>query len=436
MVKMLVSKNLAVNEQGHLTVGGMDTVELAKGYGTPLYIMDEGLIREHCRSFRESMDKYYGGQGLVCYASKAFCCKAMCRIMLEEGLGLDVVSEGELYTALSVGFPPEKLCFHGNNKTDHELSYALENGVGRIIVDNIYELERLDRLAEKTGRTANIMYRIKPGIDAHTHNFIMTGQIDSKFGFALETGEAYEAVKKAIECSHINLVGLHCHIGSQIFDIDPFVKAAEVMLTFIAKIKDELGFEVKELNLGGGFGIRYTEEDAPVGYDKYMEKVSEKVKEVCAEKNVKLPFILIEPGRSIAAPAGITLYTVGGRKEIPNIRTYVSVDGGMGDNPRYALYQSKYDVEVANKANLPKTETVTVAGKCCETGDLIGEGMPIQPVEPGDILAVLATGAYNYSMSSNYNRIPKPPVVMIRDGKSRVVVKRETFEDIVRNDID
>lgn len=433
---MLVSKNLAVNEQGHLTVGGMDTVELAKEYGTPLYIMDEGLIREHCRSFRESMDKYYGGQGLVCYASKAFCCKAMCRIMLEEGLGLDVVSEGELYTALSVGFPPEKLCFHGNNKTDHELSYALENGVGRIIVDNIYELERLDRLAEKTGRTANIMYRIKPGIDAHTHNFIMTGQIDSKFGFALETGEAYEAVKKAIECSHINLVGLHCHIGSQIFDIDPFVKAAEVMLTFIAKIKDELGFEVKELNLGGGFGIRYTEEDAPVGYDKYMEKVSEKVKEVCTEKNIKLPFILIEPGRSIAAPAGITLYTVGGRKEIPNIRTYVSIDGGMGDNPRYALYQSKYDVEVANKANLPKTEIVTVAGKCCETGDLIGEGMPIQPVEPGDILAVLATGAYNYSMSSNYNRIPKPPVVMVRDGKSRVVVKRETFEDIVRNDID
>lgn len=433
---MLVSKNLAVNEQGHLTVGGIDAVELAKEYGTPLYLMDEGLIREHCRSFKESMDKYYGGQGLVCYASKAFCCKAMCRIMLEEGLGLDVVSEGELYTALSVGFPAEKLCFHGNNKTDHELSYALENGVGRIIVDNIYELDRLNRLAEKTGRTANIMYRIKPGIDAHTHNFIMTGQIDSKFGFALETGEAYEAVKKAIECSHINLVGLHCHIGSQIFDIDPFVKAAEVMLTFIAKIKDELGFEVKELNLGGGFGIRYTEEDAPVAYDKYMEKVSEKVKEVCAEKNVKLPFILIEPGRSIAAPAGVTLYTVGGRKEIPNIRTYVSIDGGMGDNPRYALYQSKYDVEVANKANLPKTETVTVAGKCCETGDLIGEGMPIQPVELGDILAVLATGAYNYSMSSNYNRIPKPPVVMIRDGKSRVVVKRETLEDIVRNDLD
>ena len=433
---MLVSKNLAVNEQGHLTAGGIDTVELAKEYGTPLYVMDEGLIREHCRSFKESMDRYYGGEGLVCYASKAFCCKAMCRIMLEEGLGLDVVSEGELYTALSVGFPPEKLCFHGNNKTDSELSFALEKGVGRIIVDNIYELERLNRLAEQTGRSANIMYRIKPGIDAHTHNFIMTGHIDSKFGFALETGEAFEAVKKAISCSHINLVGLHCHIGSQIFDIDPFVKAAEVMLTFIAKIKDELGFEVKELNLGGGFGIKYTEEDAPVAYDRYMEKVSEKVKAVCAEKNIKLPFILIEPGRSVAAPAGITLYTVGGKKEIPNIRTYVSIDGGMCDNPRYALYQSKYDVEVANKASLPKSEVVTVAGKCCETGDLIGEGMPIQPVEPGDILAVLATGAYNYSMSSNYNRIPKPAVVMIKDGQSRVVVKRETLEDIIRNDLD
>lgn len=433
---MLVSKNLAVNGEGHLTVGGIDTVELAHEYGTPLYVMDEDLIREHCRSFKQSMDKYYDGKGLVCYASKAFCCKAMCRIMLEEGLGLDVVSEGELYTALSVGFPAEKLCFHGNNKTDHELSYALEQGVGRIIVDNIFELDRLNALAEKTGKTANIMYRIKPGIDAHTHNFIMTGQIDSKFGFALETGEAYEAVKKAISASHINLVGLHCHIGSQIFDIDPFVKAAEVMLTFIAKIKNELGFEVKELNLGGGFGIKYTEEDAPVAYEKYMEKVSAKVAEVCAEQKLTQPFILIEPGRSIAAPAGITLYTVGGKKVIPNIRTYVSVDGGMGDNPRYALYQSKYDVEVANKADLPKSEVVTVAGKCCETGDLIGEGMSIQSVEPGDILAVLATGAYNYSMSSNYNRIPKPAVVMVSGGKSRVAVKRETLEDIVRNDLD
>ena len=433
---MYVSKDLDVNSAGHLTIGGMDTVELAKEYGTPLYVVDEDLVREHCRSFKNSIDKYYGGAGLACYASKAFCCKAMCKIMLEEGMGLDVVSEGELYTALKSGFPMDKVCFHGNNKTDGELKLALENNVGRIIVDNVFELNRLNALAEKEGRTAHIMFRIKPGIDAHTHNFIRTGQIDSKFGFALETGEAFEAVKEAIALPHIDLVGLHCHIGSQIFDIDPFVCAAEVMLHFIGKIKKELGFEVKELNLGGGFGIKYTEEDVTVAYDKYMEKVSEKVKEVCAEENIALPFILIEPGRSVIAPAGITLYTVGGIKHIPNIRTYVSVDGGMCDNPRYILYQSKYEAVIANRAADPRTETVTVAGKCCESGDLIGEGMPIQHVEVGDTMAVLATGAYNYSMSSNYNRIPKPAVVMVKDGKSRVVVRRETLDDIINCDLD
>lgn len=431
---MFVSKNLAINEKGHLTIGGMDTVELAKQYGTPLYVMDEDLIREHCRIFKQSIDKYYGGAGLVCYASKAFSCKAIYRIMADEGIGIDVVSEGELYTAASAGFPMEKVCFHGNNKTDGELSLALKNNVGRIIVDNIYELERLNALARENGVKANIMYRIKPGIDAHTHDFVRTGQIDSKFGFALETGEAFEAVKKAVALEHINLVGLHCHIGSQIFDIDPFVLAAEVMMNFIAKIRDELHHEVKELNLGGGFGIKYTDADSPVPYDKYMEKVSEKVKEICAEKRLSLPFILIEPGRSVVAPAGITLYTVGGIKHIPNIRTYVSIDGGMNDNPRYALYKSKYDAVVADRANEPKSETVTLAGKCCESGDLIGESMSIQPVKVGDTIAVLATGAYNYSMSSNYNRIPRPAVIMVKEGKSYVAVKRETLEDIIRND--
>lgn len=432
---MFVSENLSVNEKGHLAVGGIDTVELADQYGTPLYVMDEDLIRDTVRRFKASIDKYYGGAGLVCYASKAFCCKAMCRIMKGEGIGLDVVSGGELYTAASVDFPMENVCFHGNNKTDEELSLALEKKVGRIIVDNIYELERLDKLAEKAGVTASIMYRIKPGIDAHTHDFVKTGQIDSKFGFALETGEAFEAVKAAIKLPNIDLVGLHCHIGSQIFDIDPFVHAAEVMLGFIAKIKNELGFEVKQLNLGGGFGIKYVDSDTPVAYEKYMENVSVKVKEVCAEKGIAQPFILIEPGRSVAAPAGITLYKVGGIKEIPNIRTYVSIDGGMCDNPRYALYKSQYDIEVADRAGEPKTESITLAGKCCESGDLIGENMPVQHVEVGDTIAVLATGAYNYSMSSNYNRIPKPAVVMVADGKSRVVVKRETMEDIVRNDV-
>jgi len=432
---MFVSKNLAVNEKGHLTIGGIDTVELAKEYGTPLYVMDEELIRENCRSFKQSIDKYYGGAGLVCYASKAFCCKAVYRIMMDEGIGLDVVSAGELYTAASVDFPMDKLCFHGNNKTDEELELALEHHVGRIIVDNIYELERLNGLACKKGVKANIMYRIKPGIDAHTHDFVRTGQIDSKFGFALETGEAFEAVRKALSLEHIKLVGIHCHIGSQIFDIDPFVLAAEVMMNFIAKIRSELNYEVKELNLGGGFGIKYTDSDSPVPYDKYMEKVSEKVKDICKSKDIALPFILIEPGRSIVAPAGITLYTVGGIKDIPNIRTYVSIDGGMCDNPRYALYKSKYDVVIADRAGEPKTEVVTLAGKCCESGDLIGEGMPIQQVKVGDTAAVLATGAYNYSMSSNYNRIPKPAVVMVNGGKSYVAVKRETLEDIVRNDV-
>ena len=432
---MFVSENLSVNENGHLTAGGIDTVELAKKYGTPLYVMDEQLIRKSCRSFKSSIDKFYGGNGLVCYASKAFCCKEMCRIMKEEGIGLDVVSIGELYTAVKSGFDCDKICFHGNNKTNEELEFAVENNIGHIIVDNISELERLSAIAKAKGVTAKIMFRIKPGIDAHTPNFVKTGQIDSKFGFALETGEAFDAVKKAVESENIILRGLHCHIGSQIFDIEPFESASEVMLKFIAKIKNELGFEIKELNLGGGFGIKYLESHDPVPYETYMERVSETVHKCCKELEINLPFILIEPGRSIAGPAGITLYTVGARKEIPNIRTYVSIDGGMCDNPRYILYQSEYEAIVANKASQPRDEKVTIAGKCCESGDLIGENMPLQHAESGDIIAVCATGAYNYSMSSNYNRIPKPPVVFINNGESRIVIKKETLDDIIRNDL-
>lgn len=432
---MFVSENLGVNENGHLTVGGVDTVELASQYGTPLYVMDENLLVKNAQKYKSSIDKFYGGNGMVCYASKAFCCKEICRIMNKEGIGLDIVSIGELYTAFKAGADFDKICFHGNNKTDEELEFAIEHKVGRIIVDNIFELERLDKIAAEKGVTANIMFRIKPGIDAHTHDFVKTGQIDSKFGFALETGEAMEAVKKAIACPNVNLKGLHCHIGSQIFAIDPFVEAAQVMLKFIAEIKDQCGWEISELNLGGGFGIMYTQNDDPVPYENYMEKVSAAVKESCEKLNIKLPFIIMEPGRSIAGPAGITLYTCGGVKHIPNIRTYISIDGGMTDNPRYALYKSEYYALAANKADKPKDAVVTIAGKCCESGDLVGEGMPIQTVEPGDIIAVCATGAYNYSMSSNYNRIPKPAVVFVKDGQSRVVIKRETLDDIIRNDI-
>ena len=434
-MKMFVSDCLGLNELGHLTIGGLDTVGLAQSYGTPLYVMDEGEIRRACASYRESINKYYGGRGLVAYASKAMNCRAICKLVMEEGLGLDVVSGGELYTAMSVGFPAEKLFFHGNNKTVEELREALEYGVGNIVVDNSSELELLNELAVSQGRTADILFRIKPGIDAHTHSFVRTGQIDSKFGFALETGEAMAAVKETLTMPGVRLRGVHCHIGSQIFELEPFELAARVMVGFIADVKAETGLELGILNLGGGFGIKYIPEHDPVEYDRYMQSVAGVVKSVCAQRKIETPFIVIEPGRSIVGPAGITLYTVGGVKEIPGVRTYVSVDGGMGDNPRYILYQSEYEAVVANRAGDPKERTVTVAGRCCESGDLIGEHMQIQQVRPGDILAVLATGAYNYSMASNYNRVPRPAVVLVRDGEARVAVRRESFEDLVRNDL-
>lgn len=432
---MYVSDCIDINSAGHLTIGGCDTVELAKEFGTPVYVFDENEIRNNLRTFRDSMNEYYGGNGLAVYASKAFNCKEMCRICAQEGTGIDVVSGGELYTVLSVGFPAENIVFHGNNKTYPELCTAVENGVGRIVVDNIDELETLSRIAAEKGKTAGIMFRIKPGIDAHTHDFIKTGQIDSKFGFALETGEAMEAVKKALSTPNVKLRGLHCHIGSQIFDIDPFELAAKVMLELFKAIKDETGVELEELNLGGGFGIKYLESECPRPYGEYMKNVSAVVREYCNKLGLKMPFVLIEPGRSVVGAAGITLYTVGSVKNIPGIRTYVSVDGGMADNPRYALYRADYEIVCANKANDDRSEIVTVAGKCCESGDLIQENTKLQMVESGDILAVLSTGAYNYSMASNYNRIPRPPVVMVKDGEARTVVKRETYEQVSANDI-
>lgn len=432
---MFVSDCLNVNEAGHLTIGSADTVELANTYGTPLYVFDEATIRNTMREYNESIKKFYNGNGLVAYASKAFSCKEIYRIAKDEGCGVDVVSRGELYTAISAGFPVEKVFYHGNNKTVEELVYAIENNVGRIVVDNLTELERISEIAESQKKTVKILIRIKPGIDAHTHNFIRTGQIDSKFGFALETGEALEAVRYILKHKSVELTGVHCHIGSQIFEIGPFELAAEVMIGFMAQVKEETGLVLTELNLGGGFGIKYLPENDPVPYMDYMEKVSKVVHSACEKHGLNTPFIAIEPGRSIVGPAGITLYTVGGVKNIPNIRTYVSVDGGMTDNPRYILYQSEYEALVANRAGEPKDASVTIAGRCCETGDLIGENMPIQSPKVGDIIAVLATGAYNYSMASNYNRVPRAAAVMVRDGKAREIIRRESFEDLVKNDI-
>ena len=427
--------HLSINPLGHLTIGGRDTVELAEEYGTPLYVMSEEAIRESCRSYRRSIEEHYGGRGMAAYASKAFCCKAICRVAAEEGMGLDVVSAGELYTARQAGFPMERVIFHGNNKTAGELAMALEYGVGRIVADNLTELQMLEAMAAGSA-APGVMLRVKPGIDAHTHSFIRTGQIDSKFGFALETGEAMAAAEEAAAAKNLRLLGLHCHIGSQIFDIEPFCHAARVMLSLMAEIRQRTGLTLRELNLGGGFGIQYIPENDPPPLDRYMAEVSRVVKEACRELDFPTPYIILEPGRSIVGPAGITLYRVGGIKDIPGGRTYLSVDGGMGDNPRYALYQADYTFTAAAKADRPKTQTVTVAGRCCESGDLLGENVPLQEVEPGDLLAVLCTGAYNYSMASNYNRVPRPPVVMVGQEGARLVVRRETLEDILKNDLD
>ena len=432
----LLNKNLGINEKGILTIGGADIKKLTEKYGTPLYIMDENLIRDNLRTYKNSLEKYYSGNGMSLFASKAFCTKYMCNIVKEEGLGIDVVSGGELYTALKVDFPAERIYFHGNNKTTDELIMAVENNVGRIVVDNLHELERLNEIAKEKNKTQCVMFRIKPGIDAHTHDFIRTGQIDSKFGFAIETGEAISIIEAVIKCENLKFEGIHCHIGSQIFDLDPFIEASKVMMKFISEIKKKFNLETNELNLGGGFGIKYTKKDDPIEYEKYIEAVSNEVKKQAEIYNVKIPKIIMEPGRSIVGEAGLTAYTVGAIKEIPNVRNYAAVDGGMTDNPRYIMYSSEYSCIIANKPNVKDNNIVyTIAGKCCESGDILIKDIKLPELSSGDTLCVLSTGAYNYSMSSNYNRIPRPAVVMIKDEKDILIVKRETYDDILRNDL-
>ena len=432
---MFHSPNLSINSENHLVIGQHDTVELAKKFGTPLYVLDEDLMRDNCRAYKNAIDTYYDGHGLVLFASKALCTMYTGRLVAEEGLGADVVSGGELYTLYKAGFPMEKVFFHGNNKTPDEIELALNCGVGHIVVDNKYELELLNRIANEKNVNQRILFRIKPGIDAHTHDFVKTGQIDSKFGVALENGEAYEIHKLALSMSNIQIDGVHCHIGSQIFDVEPFCEAAKVMIGFIADLYDKLGIKVNILNLGGGFGIKYTATDDPIAPSEYIHKVTNVVKELAQEKGIDLPFLVFEPGRSIVASAGITLYTVGCVKEIENVRTYVSIDGGMCDNPRYILYGSKYTAVLANNASAEPVAPITIAGKCCESGDLIQEHVMMPQIHVGDTLAVLATGAYNYSMSSNYNRIPRPPIVMVSGNETKIIVKRETYDDLIKNDV-
>ncbi len=433
---MQISPCLSQNEQGHLTIGGVDVPSLAKEYGTPVYIMDEDHIRATCRKYRKAMQDSYGDNFMVAFASKAFSTKYMYKLLNEENMAVDVVSGGEMYTALKAGFPASRMYFHGNNKTVGEISMALDAGIRRFVVDNNEELENLNRMSAERGVVSDISFRIKPGIDAHTHDFIMTGQIDSKFGVALENGEAMEIVEKAIALKNVNLVGVHCHIGSQIFENNPFKQAARVMLGFIRDVKEKFRYEIEELNLGGGFGIKYTEDNDPEPIEATVKNFTDEVKSAAREFGLKLPFLVIEPGRSIVAPSGITVYTVGSVKEIKDVRTYVSVDGGMTDNPRYALYQAEYTAVLPERIDAEATETVTIAGRCCESGDIIGKDMKLPKVSAGDLLAILATGAYNYSMASNYNRVPRPPVVMVSGGKSKLIVKRESYEDLIKNDID
>jgi len=432
--KSFLPECAGISDNGNLHLGGIDAVELAERFGTPLYVMDENEIRKNAQRFVKSIHEHYGGRGMVSFASKAFLCKEMCRLAESEGMGLDVVSAGELYTAMEAGFPMERVTFHGNNKTPEELACAVSNKVGSIVVDNTFELHMLEEIAKAADETVKIMLRVKPGVEAHTHELIKTGGIDSKFGFAVETGEALAAIAEASGMKHIELAGIHCHIGSQIFDMEPFQLAAKVMLELMHEAKTILGTELSELVLGGGFGIQYLPEDNPAPLEKYMESVAETIKETCERLELTPPAVGIEPGRAVVGPAGITLYKVGAVKDIPGVRTYVTVDGGMTDNPRPALYGARYSMTVANKMNLPQDKLYTVSGRCCET-DQLGANILLQEINVGDMLAVFGTGAYHYSMASNYNRLPKPAVVFVKDGEARVVVRRETLEDVIRNDV-
>ena len=431
----MICNNVSLNNEGHLTFAGMDTVLLAQKYGTPLYLMDENKIREHMRSYRNAMQKYFPKGSVPEFASKAFSAKCIYEIAKEEGIDIDTVSSGEIYTALKAGFPMERCFFHGNNKTDADIRFALDCGVGCFVIDNEDEMVALNEIAGEMGVVQKALLRVSPGIDPHTHQKIVTGSVDSKFGVAIETGQALELTQKILECKNIKFLGFHCHIGSQIFESEPFIMAADMMFNFIAEVKKTLGFTAEILNLGGGFGTKYVEEDPEIDYEEKICEIAKVLNAQCEKYGIDIPKIKMEPGRSLVADAGMTLYTVGSVKEITGYKNYVSVDGGMPDNPRFALYESKYTVEIANRMNENKNFVADVAGRCCESGDIIAENINMPKPQRGDILAVLTTGAYNYSMASNYNRIPKPPVVMIKDKTDRIVIKRETVEDICRLDV-
>ncbi len=432
--KMIKDNHPFLTNNGHLMVGGIDTIDLAAKYGTPLYVYDVGMIRRNCQAFVHTFEQL-NVKAQVAYASKAFSSIAMLQVMKQENLSLDVVSEGELYTALQADFPVERIHLHGNNKSIQEMEMGIEHNIGCIVVDNFHDIDLLEALLDEHQKQMDVLMRVTPGIESNTHQYIMTGNEDSKFGFNLHNGQADEAFVRLYNHKRINFKGLHCHIGSQIFETDRFLMATERLFEEIAKWKEQSGYVPEVLNLGGGFGIRYTAADNPIDLNIYVEALVKAVKQHAEALSIPLPEIWIEPGRAIAGNAGITLYTVGSMKQIPGIRNYISIDGGMTDNLRPALYQAKYDGVIANKVDHDPVQMASIAGKCCESGDMLIWDLPVPEVKDGDILAVFSTGAYGYSMASHYNRLPNPAVVFVENGQDKLVVARETYQDVVRNDL-
>ena len=431
---MIVYENYGVNEKGHLTVDGVDTLELVKEFGTPLMVMSRAQIVSNVTALQQAMERHFGGNFKIAYASKALSAKFLYGILQPMGLHVDVVSGGEIYTALAAGYDPALLHFHGSNKTRAEIAYALDSGIGSFVIDNMAEIGIIARLAEEKGKKPTVLLRAKPGVDAHTHEFITTGHADTKFGFGITDGLAEQAIEEILCYPVLNFTGLHCHIGSQIFLSEPYGLAGKIMTEFMADVCEKYQIALTELIIGGGFGIKYMPEDAPESPDAMLGAAAQNIKEVCARRGFPMPCVVIEPGRSIVGPAGITLYEVGTVKELAGIRNYVSINGGMTDNPRCGLYDATYHAVVAGRAGEPAGYVATIAGKCCES-DLLSQHIPMQKPHTGDILATFSTGAYNYSMAMNYNKTPKPPVVLVENGTGRLVIRGETYEDLIRLEI-
>ena len=421
------------NSDGHLTIGGCDAVELVEQYGTPLYVLDEATLRSRCRQFAGAFSARYPNAQAV-YASKAYINPALARIFAEEGLGLDVVSGGELAVAMAGDVPLDKVYFHGNNKTPAELEEAVAAGIGRVVVDSFHELDLLERICADAGKSQDILVRVSPGIDPHTHAYTTTGIIDSKFGFSIQTGDAEKAILRAIAAPHLNLRGLHFHLGSPIFELEPYQAATDLVLRFAAGLREQ-GLNLQEFSPGGGFAIAYTRNDQPPAPDDYAEAIVSTMTATCDELGMDPPALVIEPGRSIIGPAGVALYRIGAIKEIPGVRTYVSVDGGMGDNIRPALYQASYEVLSANRPGADPDATVTIAGKYCESGDVLASDILLPAPAAGDVIAIPAAGAYCPSMASNYNLNPRPPIALVNDGESRLIRRRESYADMMLCDL-